>query len=88
MVSMHLLSIPAGVGNHDCCHTLYDGGVIGGHVNAQQSMPINNGVVLIDAVSGATITHEVFCTGCYLIPFHKQECLRDREAIIEQQKII
>lgn len=68
MVSMHLHPIPARVRNHDCCHTFDDGVIVTKHVNAQQAMPINHSVVLIDAPSSPTISHKVLSTGCNFVP--------------------
>lgn len=76
VVSVHLLSIQAGVGYHDSGYTLDDRMVITRHVNAHQSMLINHSVVLIDALGCTTISNKVFCAGRYLIPIdHKQKCI-------------
>lgn len=67
-VSMHLFPIPAGIWNHDCWNSLDDWIRVRRHVDAQQSMHVNHGVVLIDAIGCPTITHKVFSTGSNLIP--------------------
>lgn len=68
IVSVHLHSVPAGVGHHDSGYTLGYGFRITRHVNVQQSLPINDSVILIDALGSAAVTHIVFCRARYLIP--------------------
>lgn len=70
IVSVHLDSVPAGVGHHDSGHTLGYALDITGHVNFEQSLPINHSVVLVDAVGGAAISHKVLCRGRHLIPIY------------------
>lgn len=53
IVSMHLHSILAGVGHHYTGYTLGYGFGITRQVNVQQSLPINDTVILLDALSSA-----------------------------------
>lgn len=40
-------------------------------MNAEQSMPVNNGIILIDAMSCPTISNKVLCTGDNLFTARK-----------------
>lgn len=40
-------------------------------MNAEQSMPVNNGIILIDAMSCPTISNKVLCTGDNLFTTRK-----------------
>ena len=67
-VRVHLYSVPARVRNHDCRNTLVDGVQIRRHVNVPQSIPVYNGVVLVDSLGRSTISNKVLSTGCNLCP--------------------
>ena len=58
---MHLLSIPAGVRDHDCRDTSDNRVIVRRHMDAQQSMCVDNRVVLVDSLIRSTITNIVLC---------------------------
>jgi hypothetical protein len=68
VVGVHLDAIPAGVGDHDRGDALPERVQVGGHVDAHQALPVDDGVVLVDAVMRATVADEVLGTRCHLVP--------------------
>ncbi|CAA7403957.1 unnamed protein product [Spirodela intermedia] len=58
-VSVHLLAIPARVGDHDRGDPLDDCAVVAGHVDPKESTLVNDGVVLVDPAGRPAVPHKV-----------------------------
>jgi hypothetical protein len=56
---VHLLSIPAGVRDHDCRDTSDNRVIVRRHMDAHQSMCADDRVVLVDSLIRSTITNIV-----------------------------
>lgn len=67
-ISMHLDAVPARVGDHHGGDASDDGVIVGRHVDAEQSMQVDDGVVLVDSFVRSTITNVVLRTGCHVLP--------------------
>lgn len=75
-IRMHLLPVPTRVGDHDSGDALDDGMVVRRHVDAEQSVMADDGVVFIDPVVCATVTNVVLCTGSNVPPAGNQIVVR------------
>lgn len=68
---MHFDSIPARIGDHDGGHTLGNGVNVSRHMNAEQSLAVDDGVVLIDSFLCSTISNKVLGAGCDAPPGYR-----------------
>jgi len=68
VIGVHLEPVPAGVGDHDGGDALTERVQVGRHVDAHQTVAVDDGVVLVDAVLRATVADEVLGARRHLVP--------------------